>query len=191
MLLLTIGQLAVGYQRFSGIEPGFDTAGLTLFAVDPGRDGHTSAQSAALLDALPDLLAALPEVRSAAVAERPPLAAVAPGAMSDVRVSTSVEAGDVQRTFHPISLEHVGGRYFETLSVPIVRGRTFTEHDFAGGGRGGCPRNPRHPSSSIRPQSSRSSAAAPRSDAAYGRTTMAEVTSWSAWSPTSGPGCST
>ena len=134
MLLLTIGQLAVGYQRFSGIEPGFDTAGLTLFAVDPGRDGHTSAQSAALLDELPDLLAALPEVRSAAVAERPPLAAVAPGAMSDVRVSTSVEADDVQRTFHPIALEHVGGRYFETLSVPIVRGRTFTEHDFAGGG---------------------------------------------------------
>ena len=136
MLLLTIGQLAVGYQRFSGIEPGFDTAGLTLFAVDPGRDGHTSAQSAALLDELPDLLAALPEVHSAAVAERPPLAAAVgpPGAMSDVRVSTSVEAGDVQRTFHPIALEHVGGRYFETLSVSIVRGRTFTEHDFADGG---------------------------------------------------------
>ena len=135
MLLLTIGQLAVGYQRFSGIEPGFDTAGLTLFAVDPGRDGFTTAQSAALLDELPDLLAALPELRSAAVAERPPLAAAAaPGAMSDVRVSTSVGAGDVQRTFHPLALEHVGGRYFETLGVPIVRGRTFTERDFAGSG---------------------------------------------------------
>ena len=135
MLLLTIGQLAVGYQRFSGIDPGFDTAGLTLFAVDPGRDGYTPAQSAALLDELPDLLAALPELRSAAVAERPPLAAaVAPGAMSGVRVSTSTEEGDVQRTFHSISLEHVGGRYFETLGVPLVRGRTFTERDFTGGG---------------------------------------------------------
>ena len=135
MLLLTIGQLAVGYQRFSGIDPGFDTAGLTLFAVDPGRDGYTPAQSAALLDELPDLLAALPELRSAAVAERPPLAAaVAPGAMSDVRASTSTEAGDVQRTFHSIALEHVGGRYFETLGVPIVRGRTFTERDFSRGG---------------------------------------------------------
>ena len=58
VLLLTIGQLAVGYQRFSGIEPGFDTAGLTLFAVDPGRDGYTVVQSAALLDELPGLLAA-------------------------------------------------------------------------------------------------------------------------------------
>ena len=136
MLLLTIGQLAVGYQRFSGIEPGFDTAALTLFAVDPGRDGHTSAQSAALLDELPDLLAALPEVRSAAVAERPPLAAAAvpPGALADVRVSTSVEVGDVQRTYHPIALEHVGGRYFETLGVPIVRGRTFTARDSTSGG---------------------------------------------------------
>ena len=40
MLLLTIGQLAVAYQRFTDIDPGFDTAGLTLFAVDPGRDGY-------------------------------------------------------------------------------------------------------------------------------------------------------
>ena len=133
MLLLTIGQLAVGYQRFSGIDPGFDTAGLTLFAVDPKRDGYTPAQSAALLDELPDLFTALPELRSAAVAERPPLA-VAPGAMSGVRVSTSTAEGDGQRTFHSIALEHVGGRYFETLGVPLVRGRTFTERDFTGGG---------------------------------------------------------
>ena len=135
MLLLTIGQLAVGYQRFSDIDPGFDTAGLTLFAVDPERDGYTPAQSAALLDELPDLLAALPDLRSAAVAERPPLAAgAAPGAMSGVRVSTSTEEGDGQRAFHSVALEHVGGRYFETLGVPLVRGRTFTERDLAGGG---------------------------------------------------------
>lgn len=135
MLLLTIGQLAVGYQRFSSIDPGFDTAGLTLFAVDPERDGYTPAQSAALLDELPDLLAVLPELRSAAVAERPPLAAAAaPGPMSGLRVSTSTDEGDGQRTFHSIALEHVGERYFETLGVPLVRGRTFTERDFTGGG---------------------------------------------------------
>ena len=134
MLLLTIGQLAIGYQRFSSIEPGFDTAGLTLFAVDPGRDGYTTAQSAALLDELPDLLAAISEVRSAAVAEDAPLGMpTGPGAASGVRVSTSTEEDDVQRTFHSIAFEHVGGRYFETLGVPLVRGRTFTERDFIRG----------------------------------------------------------
>ncbi|MCY3846420.1 MAG: ADOP family duplicated permease [Acidobacteria bacterium] len=134
MLLLTIGQLAAGYQRLSGVEPGFDTAGLTLFGVDPGRDGYTPAQSAALLDELPELLAALPELRSAAVAARPPLTpAVAPGAMSGVRVSTSTEEGDVRRTFHFIAFERVGGSYFETLGIPLLRGRTFTERDLTGG----------------------------------------------------------
>ncbi|MDE0217629.1 MAG: ABC transporter permease [Spirochaetaceae bacterium] len=138
MLLLTIGQLAVGYQRFSGIDAGFDTAELTLFAVDPGRDGYTPAQSAALLDELSGQLAALPEVRSAALAERAPVGAAAGfgGVASDVRVSTSTAQADAPRTFHSIALEYVGVRYFETLGVPVVRGRALTERDLAAGGLG-------------------------------------------------------
>ena len=138
MLLLTIGQLAVGYQRFSGIDAGFDTADLTLFAVDPGRDGYAPAQSAALLDELSGQLAALPDVRSAALAERAPVVAATGfgGVASDVRVSTSIAQTDAPRTFHSIALEHVGVRYFETLGVPVVRGRALTERDLAGGGLG-------------------------------------------------------
>ena len=141
LLLLTIGQLAVGYQRFSGIDAGFDTADLTLFTVDPGRDGYTPAQSAALLDRLSGQLAALPDVRSAALAERAPVgAAVGLGVSSDVRVSTSTAQADAPRTYHSIALEHVGVRYFETLGVPVVRGRAFTERDLAAGALGGGAR---------------------------------------------------
>ena len=137
MLLLTIGQLAVGYQRFSGIDAGFDTADLTLFVVDPGRDGYTRAQSAALLDELPGQLAALPEVRSAALAERAPVGApVGLGVATDVRVSTSTAPADAPRTYHSIALEHVGARYFETLGVLVVSGRTLTEGAFAADGPG-------------------------------------------------------
>ena len=130
MLLLTIGQLAVGYQRFTGLDPGFDTAGLMLFVVDPGRDGYTPAQSAALLDGLSGQLSALPEVRSAALAERAPMGL---GVASNVRVSTSAStaSADASRTYHSIAVERVGVGYFETLGVPLVRGRTFTERDLA------------------------------------------------------------
>ena len=137
MLLLTIGQLAAGYQRFSGIDAGFGTADLTLFALDPGRDGYSPAQSAALLDELPGQLAALPAVRSAALAERAPVGtAVGPGGASDVRVWTSTASADAPRTYHSIALEHVGVRYFETLGVPVVRGRAFTERNLAAAGLG-------------------------------------------------------
>ena len=136
MLLLTIGQLAVGYQRFTVLDPGFDTAGLMLFVVDPGRDGYTPAQSAALLDGLSGQLSALPEVRSAALAERAPLGL---GVASNVRVSASASAAastvaaDAARAYHSIALERVGVGYFETLGVPLVRGRTFTARDLAAG----------------------------------------------------------
>ena len=139
MLLLTIGQLAVGYQRFAGLDPGFDTAGLTLFVVDPERDGYTPAQSAALLDGLSDQLSALPEVRSAALAERAPLGL---GVASNVRVSASAStaAVDAARAYHSVALERVGVGYFETLGVSLVRGRAFTGRDRAAGGPGGDAR---------------------------------------------------
>ena len=139
MLLLTIGQLAVGYQRFAGLDPGFDTAGLTLFVVDPGRDGYTPAQSAALLDGLSDQLSALPEVRSAALAERAPLGL---GVASNVRVSASAStaAADAARAYHSIALERVGVGYFETLGISLVRGRAFIGRDLAAGGPGGDAR---------------------------------------------------
>ena len=133
MLVLVVGHVVIGYQRFSGIDPGFETADLTLFVIHPGRDGFAPAQLTAMLEELPERLGALPEVRTATLADRMPLGTVHDwGALADVRVSVPAEGDPDQRVSHMVARDSVGVNYFATLGIPVARGRGFTARDFAG-----------------------------------------------------------
>lgn len=132
MLVLVVGYLVIGYQRFSSIEPGFETADLTLFVIHPGRDGFAPGQLAAMLEELPERLRALPEVRAATLADRVPLGAVLGGrASADLRVFVPADGDAGQRVSVAVAQDYVGVNYFATLGVPVTRGRSFTAHDIA------------------------------------------------------------
>ncbi|MCY4029947.1 MAG: permease prefix domain 1-containing protein [Acidobacteria bacterium] len=93
-LVVVIGYLVIGDQRWSGIDPGFATDDLALFVIYPGRDGSTPEQLAVMLQDLPERLGSLPEVRHATLADRMPLGAANGGlALADVRATGLGEGG--------------------------------------------------------------------------------------------------
>ena len=131
MLVLVVGCLVVGYQRYSGIDPGFETADLSLFAIYPGRDGFAPAQLTAMLEELPERLGTLPEVRTVTLADRVPLGAVHEwGASAAVGVSPTAEGDADQLASRMVARDYVGVNYFATLGIPVARGRAFAARDF-------------------------------------------------------------
>jgi ABC-type antimicrobial peptide transport system permease subunit len=125
MLLLVTGYIVVGYQRSAGVDPGFETADLQLFSVDPPRDGYSVERSTALLDTLLQRVPEMTEVDSMTTADRAPFAS--PSVVPNARVS--IEAGDGVQNFHSVLRLRIGSNYFETLDVPILRGREFDTRD--------------------------------------------------------------
>jgi predicted permease len=124
-LLLITSWIVFGYGRAARIDPGFDTSNLTLYQLDPIRDGYSREQIAALYGKLPDRLSKRTAVRAVTLADAAPfgdLAAVAP----DVHFSAPGPHGEVLRD---AIRQRIGLKYFATLGVPLVRGREFTDFD--------------------------------------------------------------
>jgi len=129
MLLIVVGYLVIGFQRFNGIDPGFDATGMAMFEIDPPRDGYSPSQADGLFAEIPETLGALGAVAAAAVADRPPLGDVFGAAgRSDFRVSTGAPAGGAP-VLESVARRHVGFGYFAALGVPVVQGREFTKRD--------------------------------------------------------------
>lgn len=130
MLLIVVGYLVIGFQRFNGIDPGFDATGMAMFEIDPPRDGYSPSQADVLFAEIPETLGALGAVAAAAVADRAPLGDVFGSAAgrSDFRVSTGAPAGGAP-VLESVARRHVGFGYFATLGVPVVQGREFTKRD--------------------------------------------------------------
>lgn len=118
-VVLITGFIVIGYQKFAGIDPGFEPRDLVLFQIDPLHDGYTSA---ALVDRLPERLARLSAVRGVTLAASSPLADYV--ATPNVRVTADQEMVGVVR-------QGIGAAYFSTLGIPLVGGREFTEHEGA------------------------------------------------------------
>ncbi len=121
MLLLVTGYMVAGYQHTARVDPGFDTANLSLLSIDPLRDGFSTEQSAALFARLPDELSQVAGVRSVALAGGVPFTNLAAS-----YANTSVEASGIRCS---VFLERIGANYFATLGVPLVRGHEFELRD--------------------------------------------------------------
>lgn len=128
MLLLVTGYMVYGYQHTTRVDPGFDTAGLDLFSIDPVRDGYSGQRLEALIGSLPEALARVRGVRGVALAGGVPFTNLA-ASYANTSVSASTGERDGQQVWSAIFRERIGANYFATLGVPLLRGREFDRRD--------------------------------------------------------------
>ncbi|HKV69905.1 MAG TPA: ADOP family duplicated permease [Gemmatimonadales bacterium] len=122
LMLLTGASLLIGgARRARHIDPGFDADHILLLDLNPQTLRADPSARTALLARVAERLRELPDVRSVAWTDRPPMAGHA---------YRTVSQGPVRVTF---SLKAVSGDYFDAIGARIISGRAFTPEEVAGG----------------------------------------------------------
>lgn len=123
VLLAGAGLLVRTLANLEMINPGFDTHNVLLFGIDTTLTGYKGVQLEHLFTDLRDRLAALPGVTSASYSGAPLLSGaymrmdyIGPGATQVGSEGTDTLA--------------IGPRFFETMRLPLLAGRTFTPEEF-------------------------------------------------------------
>jgi putative ABC transport system permease protein len=122
-LLLITGYIVFGFGNAARLDQGFDTSNLSLYQLDPLHDGYSPQQIAALYRDLPDRVSKLPAVRAVTLADAAPFGEVET-VVSNGQFSAPGPRGDMLRS---AVRQHIGIKYFDTLGVPLMRGRDFGE----------------------------------------------------------------
>ena len=128
VLLVCAGLFVQSGRNAAAIDFGFRTDNLLVLSVDPLAQGYDPEQARAFYREVVDDVAALPGVRSASWARRAPLA---PGGSSG-SVFTLDGGAAPEPDAANVAVNHVDPRYFDTLGIPVTRGRGFREEDAAG-----------------------------------------------------------
>src|SRR5262249_24462905 len=125
LLLVGAGRLLRSFARLLAVDPGFQTACVLSFRVELPRDRYPAPQRVLFFDRLLDRLRGLPGV-------------VAVGAVSEVPMSGNEDIDGFVVEGRPVpkpeemavadSRQATPG-YFETLGIPLYRGRLFTAGD--------------------------------------------------------------
>jgi predicted permease len=121
VLLCGSGLFLRSLQHASSIDTGMRPDNVLLMAVDPKMNGYSGAKTRAFLSQLRDRVSALPEVRSVTFVDSLPLSL---GGSTYIfkAGSTSTEA----------DVYNVAAGFFQTLSLPLLRGRDFNSQTDSG-----------------------------------------------------------
>ncbi len=125
--LVGAGLFLRSMQEAQAVNPGFETERMMVLSFDTGAEGFTRAKALDLFRQVTDRVRALPMVESAEVAWIGPLA----GAFQRTVFPEGMDMND-RRNGKLTALNHVMPGYFQTVGIPILRGRAFTEADREG-----------------------------------------------------------
>jgi predicted permease len=116
VLLILSGLLIRALERAASSSPGFGYD--RVISIDPGLPGYTPARAHSYFDTLESRLRAIPGVASVAVVSNPPLGN-----------RWTVEKTQVAGRAVDIHINHVNGQFFETMQIPLLRGRSLRPGD--------------------------------------------------------------
>jgi predicted permease len=124
LLLVTAALFLRSIQRAYAIDPGFQTAHLAVFVLNPGQAGYGEPRTRAFYNDVRERAAAIPGVESASWASNMPLwARPVSGLQIEGQPSRS-------RTERPATIVNTVDRsYFETAGLTMESGREFTAVD--------------------------------------------------------------
>lgn len=123
LLLVTAAMFLRATQHSFTVEPGFSISGVSTISFDIERANYDSTRTRAFFAAMRERLTASPGLQSVAVAQMIPLRG---RATTEVRIDGV--AGDYA-TRLPTMVNTVSGGYFETLGIPLISGRVFSENE--------------------------------------------------------------
>ncbi len=127
VVLAAAGLFLASLRNATRIDPGFRAEGLALVRVELGIQGYDSTRGMTFYDQVVRRLAALPGVNAVSMAEIVPLG------LSGQRRGIEVEGyAPRQGEEMEFGTNTVGAGYFETMGIPVVRGRGFVDSDRAG-----------------------------------------------------------
>jgi macrolide transport system ATP-binding/permease protein len=124
--LVAAGAFLRSLTRAQGTDTGFETRGVLVMNFNLGREGYTPARGQIFYEQAAMRVAGLPGVRHAATAQSAPLA-------GGLLRSVFPEGQDTTtRDRILVQVNSIGTGYFETIGIPLARGRDFTRSDAMG-----------------------------------------------------------
>jgi predicted permease len=125
VLLLGAGLLARALGRAQTVDPGFDMKHVLALSIDLNLHGYDNERAAEFHRQLIEQLQALPGVKAVSVASLAPLGGVSRSAP----VTPADSNGPLGPSETSVGYWVVSPNYFATLSIPIVKGRSFGLRD--------------------------------------------------------------
>jgi putative ABC transport system permease protein len=121
VLLATAGLFLRSLGNASSIDIGFKAENMLLMSVDPKLQSYSNEKTAEFLKQLRQRTEALPGVRSVSFLTVVPLSL---GTSSDDFEAPATKDRAAKKV--DADVNSVGARYFETMSIPLLRGRDFS-----------------------------------------------------------------
>jgi macrolide transport system ATP-binding/permease protein len=125
VLLVVAGLFVRNLQRAQHVDLGFDPGHVLTVRIDPQNLGYDTARAWTFYDELERRLRDVPGVESVSMSSTVPLGYISGGYVA--RAEGAAAAADGPGS--AIGCNTISPTYFETLRIPLVEGRAFTEHD--------------------------------------------------------------